>query len=81
MGISKHCLCESMPTCYYAVMIDGRFYVCDYIGDVGKSRVHNDPKGEIINGKCGYYKDKRDEGTAAGAKARIDRKRKKRHVL
>jgi hypothetical protein len=72
----KDYLCDHADTCLYGVCI-GHEYICDYIGMTGESRFHNGPKGEIINGRCGYY----DERAKIGAKNRIAYKSKKRHVL
>lgn len=35
--------------------------ICNYIGHTGKSRVKDDPKGKIVDGKCGYFKELTDE--------------------
>ena len=78
---NKGYLCTHSSTCKYGVYVGYKKSVCDYIGMTGKSRFHDGPKGEIIDGKCGYYENKADERTRAGAKDRIEYKSKKRHVL
>lgn len=76
----KDILCKYASTCKYGVYL-GHHNVCDYIGMTGESRFHNGVKGEIVNGKCGYYDRRPNERTRSGAKDRIASKEKKRHVL
>lgn len=77
---AKDYLCTHADTCKYGVYV-GHRSICDYIGMTGQSRFHNGPKGEIVDGKCGYYEDRADERTRSGAKDRIASKEKKRYVL
>lgn len=80
MREKDHYLCKYADTCKYGVMV-GSWSICDYIGMTGTSRIHNDPAGEIIDGRCGHYEEAADERTSSGAKDRIKYKSEKRHVL
>lgn len=74
-------LCKVADTCRYGVTLKGNYSMCDYIGLTGESRLRDEDKGEIVDGKCDYYEDWSDVRTRAGAKDRIESKIKKRHVL
>lgn len=58
-------LCKVVRKCYY-----GSDYICDYIGKTGKSRVRNNPDGEIVDGRCKLFKEKRNERGELRAKDR-----------
>lgn len=49
------CECKHTRTCIYGYIHGDKRGLCDYIGVTGKSRVANNPKGEIVNGICGMY--------------------------
>lgn len=51
----KECECKHVRTCIYGSIHHDSRGICDYIGVTGKSRVVNNPKGEIVNGICGEY--------------------------
>ena len=80
MREKDHYLCKYANICKYGVTV-GYFAICDYIGMTGQSRFHEGAKGEIVNGKCGYYEEAAYERTGPGAKDRIINKSKKRYVL
>lgn len=48
-------VCKFTDSCIYGSSAAGKS--CDYIGQTGRSRVHNNPKGKIVDGKCGYYEE------------------------
>lgn len=81
MSEADNYICKAAKTCRYGVAIHNGYGMCDYIGVTGESRFHNGPKGEIVDGKCGYYEDWSDVRTRFGAKNRIENKIKKRHVF
>ena len=61
--VQEDFLCKVAKDCVYGVpMGSAYFYGCDYIGKTGKSRVAHDPDGEIVNGRCKRFKDKKDAG-------------------
>ena len=49
------CECKHTRTCIYGYIHSDKRGLCDFIGITGRSRVVNNPKGEIVNGICGEY--------------------------
>ena len=54
-------LCKVADTCMYGGKFDGA-WCCDFWRMNAKSRVIKNPNGEIVDGKCGEYKETTDEG-------------------
>ena len=70
----KETECLVASRCIYSGSgISGKACLCNYIGHTGKSRVHNDPKGKIVDGKCGYFEELPDEGKRLRGKNAWDR--------
>lgn len=59
--------CEATLTCIY-----GSQNTCDYIEMTGKSRVKDNPAGQVKDGKCGCYKEGQNERTRLRARDRWD---------
>lgn len=52
--------CKHVRTCIYGYIHGDKRGLCDYIGITGKSRVANNPRGEIVNGICGEYVERKN---------------------
>lgn len=50
--------CRRYRSCKYGAYLGEGYSYCKFMLMTGKSRL-KDPKGEIVNGKCGYYVRKR----------------------
>ena len=63
-------VCQVTSQCDYGSYASGP--CCGFIEKTGRSRVKDDPKGRIVNGRCGYFKERGYERTRARAKDRWD---------